>query len=78
MIYLVITRGGGFMLVRRDGFTFIDVVMRNYEPGSAFLHAQHLRDKYGKNVSVSYCIRKKVPEFKFRLTLKDDAVCPVM
>ncbi|RIU55372.1 hypothetical protein D1615_21445 [Klebsiella pneumoniae] len=69
---------GGFMLLRKDGFTFVDVVMRNYEPGHAFLHAQHLRDKYGKNVSVSYCIRNRVPEFKFRLTLKEKCQHPIM
>lgn len=66
------------MLVRKDGLTFVDVVMRNYEPGYAFLHAQQLREKYGKNVSVSYCIRNRVPEFKFRLTLKEKNQCPVM
>ncbi|PHM72228.1 hypothetical protein Xekj_00506 [Xenorhabdus sp. KJ12.1] len=58
------------MLVHKDGITFIDVVLRNYEPGDAFLHAQKLRDKYGRNVLVSYCIKNRVPEFKFKLTLK--------
>ncbi len=66
------------MLVQRDGVTFVDVVMRNYEPGDAFLHAQQLRDKYGKNVSISYCIRNRVPEFKFRLTLKEKSPCQIM
>lgn len=66
------------MLVHRDGFTFVDIVMRNYEPRYAFLHAQQLRGKYGKNVSVSFCIRNRVPEFKFRLTLRDKSERRVM
>lgn len=59
------------MLVQKDGLTYIDIVMRNYSPGDAFFHAQKLRDKYGKDVLISYCIRKSIPEFKFRMTLKE-------
>lgn len=70
------------MLVQRDGLTYIDIVMRHYSPGDAFFHAQKLRDKYGKNVQISYCIRNSVPEFKFRMTLKEklseSVLCPVV
>ncbi len=58
------------MLTRKDGVTLIDVVMRNYEPGNAFLHAQQLRDRYGRNVKITYSIKNKVPIFNFRLTLR--------
>lgn len=59
------------MLVHKDGVTRIDVVLRNYSLGDAYLHAQHLRDKYGSDCSVSYCIRQRVPEFKFSIRIKD-------
>jgi len=58
------------MLVHKDGITMIDVVLRNYSPGNAYFHAQQLRDKYGKSVSMSYCIRNRVPEFKFSIRLR--------
>ncbi|BBV14504.1 hypothetical protein BML2531_43700 (plasmid) [Providencia rettgeri] len=60
---------------QKDGLRLIDVVMRNYEPGNAFLHAQQLRNRYGRNVKITYSIKNKVPIFNFRLTLvKKEAV----
>lgn len=61
---------GGVMVIEQNGIKYIDVVLRNYLPGDAYLHAQQLRDKYGKAVNVTYCIRNKIPEFQFRLLLK--------
>lgn len=66
------------MLIKTNRLTHINVVLRHYEPGDAYLHAQRLRDRYGHNVFFSYRIKNKVPEFKFSVTLQEKSACQVM